>query len=87
MSKIQFPVVHLNGSGKANLREQFDTAVSLLEQASSALRLARPHARDYYPDGDAAYYVANDQHQARINAVENILDEMVQIRNHIRFNS
>ena len=70
------PHVHLNGTGRAALELQLETAANALLAAIGALELAAPNARDYYPLGDDAYPKARDEHNARIGKLADVLHEL-----------
>ena len=68
------PNVHVNGSGRKELRELRSNACIALQEASQELRMMRPHGRDYF---DIAEYVqACAQHEKRIEAVTKIMTEL-----------
>ncbi len=49
------PVVHLNGTGREALEDQWQEAASAIHAASRVLHRAAPNARDYYPRGMDAF--------------------------------
>lgn len=70
MPDLIVPTVHLNGSGKDSLLEEYVTAIRALAKASASLPY--PNGRDYYPQGGEATRAAIEQHQrwaAALNAV------------------
>lgn len=71
-----FPTVHLNGTSKAGLMEQYQRALEALRQAELALSDASPHARDYYIKGANAENQAITEHQARMRKIEEISAEI-----------
>ena len=73
---MQHPMIHLNGSGQANLMRDYCDCTEHLANALDALCRARPHGRDYYPLEPGAYESARDEHEARIDAVRGGLDEI-----------
>jgi hypothetical protein len=66
---LQAPMVHLNGSGKDSLQEQYQAINNACADLLGALRVATPHGRDYYPLGADAYPAAREQHEARVRKV------------------
>lgn len=66
------PTIHLNGTSRAELMEQFQNAHNALYQAMRALEDCAPNGRDYYPQGDSALSVAVAEHVARILAVKSV---------------
>lgn len=67
------PLLHLNGSSAQALLDGYRTAHTALYDALVAMRESAPHTRDYYPQGDDAFYQARCEHDARVAAVNNIL--------------
>ena len=76
---LAIPTVHLNGTSPKELQEQIRAAIDALHLAVEAMRNAAPHARDYYPQGDDVYNVAATQHYNRINKIEEVIQEYVDI--------
>jgi len=70
------PKVHLNGSSRETLREGYRDAADAVLRAREALRDTRPNARDYYPQGDAAYTKAVAEHMSRCHRIQSVLDEL-----------
>lgn len=60
-----YPTIHMNGTGAAQLLQQYSAALYALSDAMTALCDAAPHGRDYYPQGDTAYREAAAEHAAR----------------------
>ncbi len=63
-NKIALPTIHLNGTSKAELVKQVETAYVALNEAVEALRAMAPHGRDYYVQPDSFAFI-NASHQAR----------------------
>lgn len=72
------PFIHLGGSGRANLYDDYTRAIERLEQAISALQIASPHPRDYPQAGQ--YSIAIHQHALRVQELNKVLGELVDIR-------
>ena len=68
------PLIHLNGSGYANLERDARAASTACEGAYSALRGMAPHGRDYYPLGDAAFEAAAQEHVLLCAKLAEVLD-------------
>jgi hypothetical protein len=83
-SELKLPTVHLNGSSKDLLLEANQAARSAIGEAIRALSDAAPHGRDYYPQGDDAYYAARDEHVARLRKLADVNAELEQIARGIR---
>ena len=81
---LTFPTIHMNGTSAVYLKEALENAYSSIGDAQKALRQTTPNARDYYVQSDPeAYKKAADQHYARLQALENIRTELVDICNAI----
>ncbi len=80
---MQFPTVHLNGTGKQYLSDQFERAEKALRLALEALHYTAPHGRDYYPQGDQAFEIARKEHCDRSLAVEKVHTDMVALILHM----
>lgn len=78
LSNLQKPMVHLGGTGKEQLAEQYQKSAAMLDEAVTAMCHASPHMRDYYryPDADAAFAKAKEEHQKRIDAVIGVVREL-----------
>lgn len=79
---VQLPLLHLNGSGRKNLEEQYGKvwakAYELREEMSSIV----PHMRDYYPlqDASEAYGRARAQFHEWVRLTDEILGAMTAMR-------
>lgn len=73
---IQLPVVHINGSGRKSLQEQYYAAYMGVHGAIVALRKLEIHDRDYYLLGSNAGPRARHENQARLDRLKEILDEI-----------
>lgn len=79
---MKLPTIHLNGTGAASLTDENLRAMRALTRAMDALHDAQPNARDYYPQGDAAFSEARAEHQARIDKLESVRAEIETITTH-----
>jgi hypothetical protein len=71
------PFIHLNGTSAEALIEERCTAHFALMAAFDALKRIAPNGRDYYPYGDPAKMErATAQHRARLQRVQDIIDEL-----------
>jgi hypothetical protein len=77
--KIVVPMVHMNGTSKAELLEQQSDARQAIADAITALRKAAPHGRDYYPREGDAWSQAVLQHQNRVWKLQSVYDDLMQI--------
>ncbi len=75
------PTVHLNGTSKDTLIEQWCTASSALLDAERAIQQCAPNARDYYPQGAEAFVAALDEyrkHAAALFAARQYLETLIE---------
>jgi len=77
------PTIHSNGTSKEALLAQVDAAHSALRNALEALSMMSPNARDYYPQGHAAFSVACQEHEARLAAVRKVWLDIEDFANRI----
>ena len=63
------PTIHLNGTGATTLRDEYMAAYTAINSAISLLLATTCNARDFYPQGQDAYYKARDE---RIEAVSKL---------------
>lgn len=61
------PLIHMNGTGKKTLFEDYDTAADKLHDFIESWGKMEFNARDYYPHGPEAWTQARDARDA-INA-------------------
>lgn len=77
MSNITLPTIHLNGSGRARLDEQYQRAYDSARETLAVFRALDVHDRDYYPQGPDAGTKARAEHTARCRALEHIVEDML----------
>ncbi len=73
---LTVPTVHLNGTNGDDLAGKLEEAQRSLARAMAALGEAAPNARDYYPQGDAAYGKARAEHDARAKKLKEVLSDL-----------
>lgn len=73
---MMIPTVHINGTSRAELERQIETAHGWLVTTIEALEQAAPNGRDYYPQGDGALQVALREHGARLQKLVDVRDEL-----------
>ncbi len=84
MSKpLAVPTIHLNGTSKESFRKDLGNAHESIRNAIDALLAMAPHGRDYYVQGPDAYGVARREHEARIEKLSSVRDEVLAIWNAI----
>lgn len=62
-----FPTLHLNGTSKNDLRDEYANAYAAIDKAIGALAAATLNGRDYYPQAEDAYYQARDERDAALD--------------------
>ena len=62
-----FPTLHLNGTGKTTLRDEYANAYAAIDKAIDALAAATLNGRDYYPQAEGAYYQARRERDAALD--------------------
>ena len=77
--EIMIPVLHLNGTSKNELVNQYENAIIALKEALQVVLKSAPNGRDYYPLGPNAYEVAREQHYARITKINQVIEELSSI--------
>ena len=55
------PPIHLNGTGFTSLRDEYAAAYDALKKAREAFASTTCNGRDFYPQGNDAYYKARDE--------------------------
>lgn len=79
-TKLTVPTVHLNGTGKKGLLEQYEDAGHALREAIDKLRGTAPHGRDYYVSKDPdALRKATEEHRARLIKLSDVLIELQEL--------
>ena len=63
-SMATFPTLHLNGTGKNDLRDGYANAYDAIDKAIEALANAELNGRDFYPQGPGAYSQARSERDA-----------------------
>ena len=76
------PTLHLNGTSSESLADGYAEAMKHLRAAMRALDACSPNARDYYPQGPAAYGQAAREHEARAKSVRAVATELQALLEH-----
>lgn len=82
-TELAKPTIHMNGTGKDSLLEDYENARTAVEAAVEALRKIECNARDYYQQGPEAWEKARTQHYDRIGKLTAVAEELEQIAIHI----
>jgi hypothetical protein len=79
------PTIHLNGTSKATLLEDWEKAHEALTLALRLLCQAAPNGRDYYPQGPDAIHKAQIEHTERVHRVRSVIKELEELSEAIAF--
>lgn len=64
------PTLHLNGTSKTDLRDEYAAAYDALTKALEAFASTTCNGRDFYPQGPDAYYKARDERSKAFGHIE-----------------
>jgi len=78
-SELTKPTIHMNGTSREALLEDFVKVIDALNVAMEALQKSGPNGRDYYPQGDGALRKAQNEHLARMKKLKEVQDEIQEI--------
>ncbi len=73
------PTVHLNGTGKNSLAEDYDNAREAVRKAMEQIQQIEFNARDYYVQGDGAWEQACAEMKERLLSLQRVSDELLAI--------
>lgn len=71
-----YPTIHLNGTSRSALYKANEKARRSLDDAIRDLVETGPNARDYYPQGAAAFDAAVAQHRSRLERLRAVRNEL-----------
>jgi hypothetical protein len=77
--ELAIPTIHVNGTSRDSLLEDFCAAIDAIHDAGRKLARATPNGRDYYTQGPAAILSAMAQHEARMAKLKSIAAELEDI--------
>ena len=80
---MMYPTIHLNGTSKAALVEQYENTMDAVQKASDVLREAYPNGRDYYVQAPGNISRAMDEHRSRLDRLADVRRELEDILSHI----
>jgi hypothetical protein len=80
---MKIPTIHLNGTAKQDLMDALSDAYFAIGEAQRKLSETAPNGRDYYPQGSEAIYTATEEHRARWQKLEDVRQELDQMRDAI----
>lgn len=78
--KLTAPRIHLNGTSRKSLEEQYETALEAISRAIDALGETAPNARDYYPIAPGAFSRAMGEHASRVRRLKEVQGELYWLR-------
>jgi hypothetical protein len=64
------PTLHLNGTGRTTLCDEYAAAYDALLKAREAFASTTCHGRDFYPQGPDAYYQARRERDAAMESLD-----------------
>ena len=67
-----FPTLHLNSTGKNDLRDEYANAYAAIDKAIDALAAATLNGRDYYPQAEGAYYQARSERDTALDQLRQV---------------
>lgn len=70
------PTIHLNGTSRESLTEEYQAASDALLAAIAALSAITINGRDYYPQGAAAFQLAANRRAELLDTLCNIRREV-----------
>lgn len=76
MSSLVVPTIHLNGTGKSTLMDEYTQALDAVTKARKALADVTVHGRDYYVQSPSAIQTALDQHARRMREILEIESDL-----------
>lgn len=76
---MQTPTIHLNGSSRSSLMEQYGDSWHAVKDAIKVLSQNAPHARDFYVNGPDAFAIAQEEHIARVRALVKVSEDLYAI--------
>lgn len=72
MTDLTLPSIHLNGTGRRMLTEDYTAAYHALQAAIRAFQSIEFNARDYYPQGADAFHRARTQRDIQLQHLSGV---------------
>lgn len=79
---MKFPTIHLNGTSRKALHHGYREAALAVKRAIDATAETYPNARDYYPQGDEAFYAARQEHEERVRLLAVVHGQLLDLVYH-----
>lgn len=73
------PSIHLNGTSVQELKFNHELALRGIRQALDLMVKCDPHARDYYPQGPAAFPQAQKEYVIRLQKLMSVRNELEEL--------
>lgn len=67
------PTLHLNGTGREGLQRDYQAAYKALVAFRDAFAAIEFNARDYYPQGNQAYYQARSERDLEMERIGRLM--------------
>ena len=83
MKDLTKPIVHMNGTSRAELLKQYVAAYKAVGAAEDALSGTYPNGRDYYPSGPDAISAAMKEHHNRVMRLQTVKEELADLMLHV----
>ena len=77
------PLIHLNGTSRLALLEEYRAADQAIREALSCVQAITVHERDFYLQDLQAFKLAQAQHEARVVDLYSMLNQIDEIWNAI----
>ena len=81
-TNMTLPTIHINGTSPEMLVEGYLEARRAVEAAKDAINKIEFNARDYYTQGGRAWDEAVKEHRARLNALQQVSEELLELAAH-----
>ena len=76
------PTIHMNGTAPETLRDEYLAVAHSIRDAVKKAEGMDFNGRDYYPQGDAAWQQAKEEHHKRINDLNVIWLQFEELAGH-----
>ena len=79
-----YPTLHSNGTSPEMLRRGYEDARLAVGAAIRAMERLEFNARDYYPQGPAAWHQASAEQSQRYSRLLTVQTELEKLENHVQ---
>jgi hypothetical protein len=77
------PTIHMNGTHPRDLYDAYFEAAHALRTALEKVAASGPNGRDYYPQEPGAIHIAQDEQEARLAKLREVLSEIEELLTHV----